>query len=430
MRKELYNIEYEKTILGIMLTDNSLIDLISSQIKADMFYVELNQKLFTTIVDQYAKKKCVTIVSLTNVFDLNNASYISELTSYITTTYNYEFYCTEIKNYYLTRKLRLTLCEKVETLSPDTIIDTIHDLDSTLTDSMKYDTGKPSDVKDLIMDITNDIDEAFRNNIELLGYSTGWRNLDDIIDGVQTGKLIVIGARPSVGKTAFSNQLISNLCKKNIPCCIFSLEMTAKMLMTRMIAAESNLSIYSILHGDCARFQDGLRKLNIGLSKIYEYPLTIFDNGLKNEKELYSRIRVEAKTKGTKVFLVDHIGLVKYSNPMTKRVEALDDITQKLLHLAQELNVTIIILSQLKRDAEGKRPTLADLRDSGSIEQNADIAMFIHRDRASSAQDSQIPTEIIVIKNRDGSCGTANMLFFPKSTKFTEEVNYNDREYN
>ena len=429
MSKLLQNEEYEKCILAIMLIDNSVIDLIASEIKVEMFYFEIHKKLYTAILKQYEEKQCVDALILSKMFGNDMAKYITSLTDVTVTTYNWQYYCTEVKNCYLSRCLKQSLSETIESLSSDSVIDSIHNLDSSLTNYMKYDSGKPSNVKDLVMTITEDIDKAFQENKELLGYDTGWRNLNDIIDGLQPGKLVVIGARPSVGKTAFSNQLISNLCKNGISSCIFSLEMTSKMLLTRMIASESGLSIFSILHGDCARYETGLRKLNIALTKIYEYPLTIFDNGLKNEKELYSRIRVEAKTKGTKVFLVDHIGLLKYSNPNTKRVEALDDITQGLLHLAQELNVCIIILSQLKRDAEGKKPTLADLRDSGSIEQNADIAMFIHRDRASSTNDTEIPTEIIVIKNRDGSCGTANMLFFPKCTKFTEVLN-NDRDIN
>lgn len=422
MNKDFYKLEYEKCILGIMLLENTLIDLIMSKISAEYFFNSRHADFYNEICRQYADKKCVSILTIATKF-LQDAAYISSLTDSVSGTSNWAFYADEIKNLWLTRKIRNDLGDKIESLNTENVLDTIHDLDSSLTSYMKHDNGNPSDMRTLMMDITNDIEATYKKDGIYLGYDTGWSNLSDIIDGIQLQKLIVIGARPSVGKTAFSNQLISNLCKQDIPCCIFSLEMTAKMLMTRMIAAESNLTISSIRHGLCAQTQQGLQKLNIAMSKIYKYPLTIYDNGLKNEKELYSRIRVEAKTKGTKIFLIDHIGLVKYSNSNTKRVEALDDITQHLLHLAQELDISIIILSQLKRDAEGKTPTLADLRDSGSIEQNADICMFIHRERATSTQDSQIQTQIIIIKNRDGSCGTANMIFFPKSTKFVMDHN-------
>ena len=189
--------------------------------------------------------------------------------------------------------------------------------------------------------------------------------------------------------------------------------------MKRLTSLKSGLTIGSISHGTCVRSQNQLVKLQVAVSKIYEMPLYIHDESLRNEKDLLSRIRYMAKINGVKVFFVDHIGLVKHSMPSMKRVEQLDDITQQLLHLAQELNIAIILLCQLRRDAEGKEPALNDLRDSGSIEQNADVCIFLHHER-SKGEEEFLEAKVIVAKNRDGACGSSNMNFYPKLTKFVE----------
>lgn len=413
-----FNVDYEYILINIMLLDNTLIDIISGAVKPEAFYDAKTRRIFETIVTQFAKDKCCDIISLANQLKGIDAAEIASLTDKTGSTENWEFYVENVKKLYVTRKLKTILLEKSKNLSSDNVLDTIHELDSDLTGYMKYDTGKPVDVKDLCSQVVQDVQNASKNTNPYLGYSTGWDNLSGILDGLQTGKLVILGARPSVGKTSFALQMASNLCKQNIPVSIFSLEMTAKSLMTRLTSVETGFSIYELQHGMCFSMTN-INKLQAGLARIYNMPMNIFDSLIPNEKALISQIRVQAKTKGTKVFFIDHIGLVRHSNPMMKRVEQLDDITQKLLHLAQELDITIVCLCQLRRDAEGKKPCLADLRDSGAIEQNADICMFLHRERA-EGNEMFIPAEVIVIKDRDGACGTAKMNFMPKQTKFEE----------
>lgn len=415
-----YNTEYEYALINIMLIDNTLINIINGTVKPDMFYDAKTRKIYETILTQYDKDRVANIATISSKLTAFSVAEIAELTNFVASSENWEFYADNIKRMFSARKLKVDLIQKAETLNPDSVIDTIHDLDTSLTSYMKYDNAKPVDVKDLCSELIKKVQAASQNTSPYLGFDTGWENLNSILDGLQSGKLVVLGARPSVGKTSFALQLASNLCKKKVPTAIFSLEMTASTLMTRLTSLESSIPIYSLQHGMCATSQQQLGKLNAALTTIYDMPLQIYDDGVKNEKELMSRIRVLAKTKDVKVIFVDHIGLVRHSNPNMKRVEQLDDITQRLLQLAQELNITIICLCQLRRDAEGKKPCLADLRDSGAIEQNADICMFLHRDRA-EGEELFIPAEVIVIKDRDGACGTAKMLFYPKMTKFAED---------
>ena len=413
-----FNVEYEYILINIMFIDNTLIDNISGVVKPKAFYDAKTRRIYETIIDQYSKSQICSIATLCSQLKGIDPADIAELTNRTASSENWEYYADNIKRMYATRKLKVKLAEDSKNLNPENVLDTIHDLDSSLTDYMKYDDNKPVDVKDLCNEMIKQVQEAAKNDSPYLGYDTGFENLSGILDGLQLGKLVILGARPSVGKTSFALQLAGNLCKQNIPVSIFSLEMTAKSLMTRLTSVETGFSIYELQHGMCFS-QANITRLQGGLSRIYNMPLQIFDSGISNEKTLISQIRVQAKTKGTKVFVVDHIGLVRHSTPQMKRVEQLDDITQKLLHVAQELNVTIICLCQLRRDAEGQKPCLADLRDSGAIEQNADICMFLHRDRA-EGNEMFIPAEVIVIKDRDGACGTAKMNFIPKKTKFEE----------
>lgn len=423
-KETFYNVEYEKCILSIMLYDNSLIDIISGKLSAQQFYDARNGNIFNAICNVFVESKCANILNVSEKFSKDYAVYISDLTNLVSTAANWEFYVNEIKNFWLARRLKNDLQEKANSLSKDSVIDCIHSLDSSLTSYMAFDNGHPSDMRGLCQELTEEIVKNFQNPAKWLGIDTGWENLNDIIDGLQSEKLVIIGARPSVGKTAFAIQMAANIARQNIPVCFFSLEMRAKVLFTRMVSQDCAIPISFIQHGIITQTEAQLQKLNNAMTRIFNYPMRIYDDGIKSEKELISRIRVEAKTNNTKVFFVDHLGLVRHSDRAMKRVEQLDEITDMLARTAKELGVTIICLSQLRRDAEGKEPNLADLRDSGAIEQNADICMFLHRNRATGNEIS-IPSKVIVIKHRDGACGTANMLFLPQSTKFVVD-NKND----
>ena len=414
---ELFNYDYEKCLLAALIQDNTVGEIAIGQIQQEWFYDPTNVKLYKEICKELSEKKFCSIQSLATALP-SLTSYILEVSGATFSSSNWEFYAGELKRLYTTRSLKVFLKDSESNLNPQTVDDIVGNLDSFINDCLSSGGEETFDIKNLVGKFLAEVEENSKKDGRWLGVSTGWDNLSDIIDGIEYGKLMIIGARPSIGKSAFALQLASNLCKEKTPCAYFSLEMSAVSLMTRLVAVESGLPIYHIKHASQSnrQFYD---KLNIALSKIYEFDLSIDDRRLRNEKELYSKIRYLAKTNGTKVFFVDHIGLVPYSNPMMKRVEQLDDITRSLLSLAQELGVTIICLCQLKRDSEGKRPTLADLRDSGAIEQNSDICLFLHRERATGSE-IEIPTEVMVIKNRDGACGTADMLFIPQQTKFKE----------
>lgn len=417
--KNFFNIDYEKALTACLLLDNSLVEVITGQVSEEFFFDSKYRLIFKTIREIFEEHGVCDILALSTKLPKIPVAEIAELTDCVPNAVNWEFYAKEIKRFYITRQLKSELQSKAAEIGPENVIDIIHELDTSLTSYMDYKGEKPKVSKDLISVLIEQMQENFKNQNLYLGVDTGWENLSEILDGVQYGQLYIIGARPSVGKTAFSVQMISNICKKGIPATFFSLEMTALSLITRLTALKSGIPIPYIRHGWAIKTLSDASKLQRAFEEIYEYPLYIYDKDIANEKDLISKIRIEAKN-GCKVFAIDHLGLLACSQDHLKRHEQIGVITKKLHHLAQELNIAIIILCQLNRGAEGKKPTLAELKDSGTIEENADVIMFIHRDRATGTE-MEIPAEICVVKNRDGNCGTANMKFLPRFTMFVED---------
>lgn len=417
-----YNADYEKAILGCMLLDNSLIELIQGAINRDCFYLKKYGFLFDKIAELYEKNSVCDILALANACKDFNPAEIAGLTDSVGSPANWEFYAKEIKKFYVTRVVTKTFDEQREKINPDNVFDCISEADSSLTDMLKFGSDAPSTAKDLCNVLLDEMQKNIENKSLYLGYDTGWDSLSDILDGIQLGKLYSIGARPSVGKSALALQLAANLCKKDVGVSLFSLEMSALSLMARLTSFEAGVPVSYIQHGDVLKTESGRAKILNSMSRIYEYDMNIFDKGIQDEKDLCGKIRYQAKHGSSKVFIVDHLGLIPCSDSRIKRNEQIGVITKKLHQLAQELNVAIIVLCQLNRGAEGKVPTLAELKDSGTIEENSDIVMFIHRDRATGSE-TEIPTDILVVKNRDGKCGTASMMFMPQLTKYVETQN-------
>lgn len=414
-----FNDEYEKIILNMMLIDNSVIDVITTQLTEDCFYSALNKDIFKGIKADFQNNGVCNLVTLQTRLPEILPVNIASLTEHIGSSANWNFYVDELQKLYKTRMMKQLLLQSNEELTPDNVNDIISTVDSSLIKCLNVGSNNAICVKELCPKLIESVQTAAKNKELYIGYSTGWDKLSEILDGIQTGRQIIIGARPSIGKSAFALQLAGALAAQKIPVGYFSLEMQKMTLMKRLTALLSGLSIGSIVHGTCTASQNQIMKLQNAVSKIYEMPLYIHDEGLRNESDLFSRIRYMAKMNGVKVFFIDHLGLVKHSNRMMKRVEQLDDITQQLLHLAQELDIAIIPLCQLRRDAEGKEPSLNDLKDSGAIEQNADVCIFLHHER-SRGEEEFLEAKVIVSKNRDGACGFAEMNFYPKLTKFVE----------
>lgn len=420
--KKLYNSDYESCLLGCMVLDNSCIDTVQSRIKPEYFFIESYRGIYNSICEIYNGHHAVDLVSLTGECTSVKTDIIAGVTDKVTSSSNIEFYITEISNLFMARSVYSLCYETLGNLSSRNINDVLSSIDNKITGCIG---GVSSTVKQNSQDMVNafiaEIEESKKNKQNVyLGYETGIAQLDDMLDGLPKGNLIILGARPSIGKSAIAIQLLFNLSERKTPCAIFSLEMSNMSLMYRRVASETGIKTYFLKHGLALNSQQAMVKLQSCMEKIYGTNIDFFDtaNGSRNINWILTTIRALAK-KGTKVFFIDHIGLIKYSDESKKRYEQLADITERLHDLAMTLGITIVCLCQLRRDAEGKKPVLSDLRESGDIEQNADVVMFLHRARAQGNEVS-IPSELIVVKNRDGACGTINMDFYPSTTKFAE----------
>lgn len=420
----LYNEEYEMCLLGSMLMDNEIIPDILSEVRKDFFWFSINKEIFEYISHLYNEGKNVDITVVSAKFP-RKIDYVAELTNKVASTSNVNFYIEQVTKLYLARESQKLIKDSLSSLTPDNVIKTISELDNNLVNlSTGLSATKETTNRTILVDFINFLDASLKSKEKYIGLETGFHQLDDLLDGLPSKTYITLAARPSIGKTAFAISLLQGLALKKIPCGIFSLEMTNMSLIKRMVSSMTGISSFYMNHGIAMQTQSLVQKINIAMQKIYEMEIYMFDSTyskyINQLDQIMAHIRTLAK-KGVKVFFIDHIGLVKHPDKQLKRCEQVGDITFQLHQLAQQLDVTIIGLNQLKRDAEGKKPTLADLRESGDIEQNSDICMFLHRDRA-QGQEIRIPTELLILKNRDGGVGTINLDFIPKFTKFVESA--------
>lgn len=414
------NIEYEKALLGSMILDNTIIDDVVIRVSTETFFNPFHQFIYNKIVELYKQNGVIDLVTLSAVAGADKVAKVAELTDFVSSSSQWEFYADKLHNMYLARKVQKELLEKASSVTPDNAKETIHEIDEMLCSYMAEAKKEASTTEGMVMRFLA-YQESMQGKLSrYTGLDTGWDNLSSILDGLQLGELMMIGARPSIGKTAFGLQMMNSISASNIPSCMFSLEMGERSIMDRLVAMESGVSLAKIRTGEVMRSVALAGKINAALDRLYKKPFYTFYD-IRDIDEIISTIKVMAKTRDVKVFLIDHLTLVHYKDTSINRNTQLDLITQKLHALCQELDIAIICLCQLNRNSEGKKPTLADLRDSGTIEQNTDTCLFLHRERVTSETQLEIETEILVVKNRNGACGTAKMVFHPMLTRFTED---------
>ena len=419
--KKIFNLDFERQILGAMLLDNGCIDAVELALRPEFFYSAENRGVYRSIAEIYEKHKSCDLLML--AAKIGNASYVSSLTDGVTTSANVDYYTTQIKNMYLAREARRVYSEALNSVDGDNVMEVMNRTDDfTVRMAGQSSAGEEDTMQTLLVRAVNDIDERLKSGQQTryLGPETGFEALDELMDGLPLGETTVIGARPSIGKTALMQALLLGVAKQGTPCSVFSLEMTSMSLIKRTLASETRTKPYFIQHGLVLSTRGGIQKFNATVEKLFGYDIRYYDSSKTDRflDSIVARIRFDAK-KGVKVFFIDHMGLVKHRQVAMKRYEQVHDIMSTLQTLAQTLNIAIVILCQLKRDSEGKIPTLDSLRESGDIEQDADNILFLHRERA-KGNETTIPTSLILAKRREGACGTVNLTYFPQIVRFEE----------
>lgn len=436
MTKDLYNDEAEQTILGIMLVDNNRISSISCILNKDDFFSKENKLIYENILTLYRKNKPVDIVTLTEMMrfndeldDIGGADYINSLADNVITTANYKNYCKIIIKYSKKRQL-LTLFDKgIEDLEASTDVDDVAMKSKEVIENILINrtSDNMSHIINGLTGVMDQIEHIISSDDKLLGVSTGLKSLDDFISGLVGGRLYILGGRPAMGKSALAQQIAENVSKlpgKNV--LIFSLEMgldeyTQRSLFRRVGINQEMLSrgmVDNTIFDKIAQNAEEMTHMN----------LYIVDNSSVTLEDIESNIISCINSKGgCDLVVVDYLQLMGSSdNKEHDRFKIVSNNSTGLKKLARKYNVPILALCQLSRALESradKRPILSDLRESGAIEQDADLVMFIYRDEVYEPRpDNRAKAELIIGKQRQGRIGTIDLLFEASRTTFKEPL--------
>jgi replicative DNA helicase len=426
-----HNDEAEQAALGAVLLDNDTIDTALEYVKPDDFYSNANRRVFQAILNLYnqgqQRADIITVVAeLRQMGELDAAggpAYVASLTNVVPSSANIAHYAKLVQDCSLRRSL-LRLSAEMNTRSFDESVEARMVLEET--QQWIFELGENrhavslKSTRELMSETIDMIETLYRSKEAYTGIPSGFDDLDTMTSGFQNSELVIIGARPSMGKTALALTMASHITmEKKIPAAFFSLEMSDMALCLRLISSEARIESRKIRSGLLSPGDFG--SLMSAAGRIYEAPLYIVDTPGMKLLDLRSQARRLRAQYGVKIIFVDYLTLITSDNRDIPRHEQIAEISRSLKSLARELEIPVVALSQLRRDAEGKQPNLADIRESGSIEQDADLVMFLHRERepdVKAGKEADGRTELIIAKQRNGPVGKADIVFIPQYAKF------------
>lgn len=415
-KRKLYDLEIEKAVLASMIIDQSIIPNVQQAVKKGDFFDLFNQELYQAI-QKLSSAQSLDIVSLNNETKGKNTAYVAELSNTVASSANWNYYTTQLKKYSMFRGF-VKVIEDTQETTAETIKETLNETIETLTNISSVSSGSTiRSVRELMLPTVNAIEKAFKEKGGNDGIPTGFNKLDDKIGGIQN-EYIILGARPSIGKTSFATNMILNMAKRGVKVGFISAEMSEEKIMFRFLSDLTNINSRQIRSGFLSN--NHLARIQSEAGRIYEWNIYIDDKSRKLD-DVVSSIRIMKRIHGCEIVFIDHAGmLIVEGNKQLFEKETVKSKTLK--NLQTELGIPIVLLSQVGRQVEGKPPCLADLRGSGSYEEDADCVMFIHRERTDSSEEQKetVPAQIIVAKNRDGEIGAINMNFRFATTRFEE----------
>lgn len=437
------NIEAEEAVLGAILVNPNVITKVVEILIPDSFYKPAHRYIYDAMLQLFNSNERIDIVSVSDVLNFNSKleiiggrAFINDLTFKTITTSNIEYYAKIVQEKAVKRALINAGGEIVSfgyDMNPtDASLDMAEKLIFDI--AAKKTTKDLTHVKDLVLTSYEKIEYRYNHRDELTGVPTGFYELDNMTSGLQNSDLIILAARPSMGKTAFALNIAQNVSiRSKIPTAIFSLEMSKEQLVQRMLCSEAEVDTQKIRTGNMQR--KDWDKLAHAMSDISEAPLYIDDTAgctLTDIRAKCRRLAMEEKKLG--LIVIDYLQLME-GGGKEDRLQQISAISRGLKTLAREINVPVIALSQLSRAVEqrkDRRPMLSDLRESGAIEQDADIVMFIYRDdyynREEGGDEAPKPTgkegksDIIIAKQRNGPVGDFELLFQSNITKFKNPI--------
>lgn len=427
-----YNLEAEQTVLGALLLDPESLSVAMNYIKPESFYVSKHRDLFAIIIRLFSLGVNADIITVINeavkdgIFESSTAGkeYLAAVMEGVPTTKNIESYCKIVEEKYYTRSLITSAKEIIEAASAgqESAQQLLDFAEQKIYDIRK---GKSVDglvkIDEVVLEAYDELGRKSGPDKELyVGAKSGFADLDHVITGLSRSDLIIVAARPAMGKSVFALNLAANFARhnKDSEAVIFSLEMSKEQNVTRMLSSESFVELDYLMKGNISG--DQWTKLAKGAESLSGMNIYLDDTAGITVPQMKAKLR---RLKRPGLVIIDYLQLMNSSRRIENRVNEISEITRQLKLMAKELDIPVITLSQLSRAVESrtdKRPMLSDLRESGSIEQDADIVMFLYRD-AYYNKDTPDPTlaECIVAKNRHGETGTVNLRFSGQYQLFT-----------
>lgn len=425
------NLDAEKSLLGAVLIDEEVLADISEHVKPGDFYDRIHGIIFGAMMRLYEKHRPVDLLTLTDELkkkneldEIGGSAFLSELTNYVPTSAHAEAYAELVGQKAIRRRLIKASSEIAElgfdeeTTTQELLQKAEAEIFSVSDQSLKQDLVS---LESILTDSFDRLEELSHNKGQLRGVRTGYRDLDNMTAGLQRSDLIVLAARPAMGKTTLVTNLAFNVATiAKQPVLFFSLEMSKEQLVDRMLADASGVNSWNIRTGNLSH--DEFSKLSDAMGELAEAPIFIDDTPGLSVLEMRTKARRAMHEHPLGLIIVDYLQLMQSSRSDGNRVQEVSEISRGLKLIARELDVPVIALSQLSRSVESRSPQipqLADLRESGSIEQDADIVMFIYREAYYNPDtDRGNTTDLIIAKHRNGPTGSVELYFHPERLRF------------
>ncbi len=429
------NIEAEMSVLGSLMLDKDAIIKIADLVHPDDFYKDANRLIYETMLELFEDREPIDVLSLSNKLEekkkleeVGGSGYLTDLVNSVPTASNVVHYAKVVQKKSLLRKLISTASDIVE-LGYQEAEDVEKVLDEAeqklFSVSQKYVKADFVPLKTYLESAFNRIDELHKGDRDIRGVPTGFQDLDNILAGLQKSDLVILASRPSIGKTSLALDIARNVSlKKKIPVGIFSLEMSSDQLVDRLLASEARVDAWRIRTGRLRSSddEDDFAKIGEAMGILSEAPIYINDSARANVMEMRTLARRLQAEHNLGLIIIDYLQLME-GRTSDNRVQEVSEISRSLKGLARELNIPVLALSQLSRAVENRSPQipkLSDLRESGSIEQDADVVLFLYReDREKPDTPNKNVIQVIVSKHRNGPLGTASLYFNDTITSFS-----------
>jgi replicative DNA helicase len=428
------NTDAEASLLGAVLIDSDAIVRIADAVYVDDFYDERHQRIFEAIKKLYEKHSPIDILTLSNQLKedsfldiIGGAAYLTELTNYVPTAAHVEQYAEIVAQKAIRRRL-IKASQEIVGLGYDEskpVQDLIEEAETQLFQVSQQQVKQDiSSLEDILAESFERLDELHKDKGKIRGVPTGLKDLDNILAGLQRSDLIVIASRPSMGKTALALNLAHNIASKSeLPVVVFSIEMSKEQVVDRLLSMESGVDAWNIRTGNLS--DTDFEKIGQAMGSLSEAPIYIDDTPGITVSDMRTKARREQHQRQLGAIIVDYLQLMSGGSRFGmdfNRVQEISEISRGLKAIARELNVPVIALSQLNRSVESRTPQvpqLADLRESGSIEQDADVVAFIYReDYYNPDTNRKNITDILIKKHRNGPTGNIELYFDRERQRF------------